>query len=407
MIEIDQFILFNGLIKSKLIIDLKVARNIRYSVMDLFSRISNTLQLDLVLSPEVRRGRQLSLWVDRQRLRVESPTHDLMVTPEALGTAFSIPAWSQGRRMACAVLDANWLDNNQKAAHLVQSWWNYPPAQWRVARTSPPSPSGLNRTGLAFSLGVDSMYSCFYADPRPDLLVLVGGFDVFWRDQGVLDRMAASTQDIARALGMQWAMVQTDLRQHHLFRRVSWEKSYGAAVSFVGASLTPYIDRLLISSGMYHKDLMPHGSHPDLDPLWSSSRLQVQHVGHDRTRLEKVERLIADPLSRDLFKKHLRVCWEHPSAQGNCGQCTKCTLVRLSLLKLGAGFVPDTMPEHKPLDQLLSQLPPLMDPAALAYRRELLGLSDKKVDAALRQYIERSERAIAKRLREHATGGRD
>ncbi|MGV0961193.1 MAG: hypothetical protein ACOYB1_15295 [Limnohabitans sp.] len=368
--------------------------------MDLFFRISNALKLDLALSAQPRRGRQLSLWVDGQRLRVASPTHELLVTPEALGTAFSIPLWSQGRRMACPAMDGTWLENNQNAARLVQSWWGYPPAHWRVTRSLPPSPSGLNRTGLAFSLGVDSLYSCFYADPRPDLLVLVGGFDVPWQDRAVLDRMAASTQDIARALGMQWALVQTDLRQHALFRRVSWEKSYGAAVAFVGASLTPYIHRLLISSGMYHKDLMPHGSHPDLDPLWSSSRLQVQHVGHELTRLEKMERLIDQPLSRDMFKKHLRVCWEHPSSQGNCGQCAKCTLVRLSLLKLGAGFVPDTMPEHKPLDLLLSQLPPIMDHAALAYRRELLGLQDKKVDATLRGYIERSERAIASSSRE-------
>ena len=363
--------------------------------MKLFSRISNKLRMDVVLPHQSRCGRQLRVWVDRQRLTVQSPSHDLAVTPEALGTAFSIPLWSQGRRMVCEATDAAWLENNQQAARLVQSWWDHPPARWQVARTLPPPTKGLNRTGLAFSLGVDSMYSCFYANPRPDLLVLVGGFDVPWQERAILDRMTASTQDIASALGMQWALVQTDLRQHHLFRRVSWEKSYGAAVAFVGASLTPFIDRLLISSGMHHKDLMPHGSHPDLDPLWSSSRLQVQHVGHEITRLEKVERLIAQPLSRGMFKKHLRVCWENPSAQGNCGHCTKCTLVRLSLLKLGAGFVPDTMPELQPLDQLLAQLPLLSDPASVAYRRELLGLSDKKVDIALRHYIDRSERAIA------------
>lgn len=362
--------------------------------MSFFSRISNALHLDFVLPQTTYRGKQLSLRVDGQRLRIQSPTHELAVTPEALGTAFSIPVWSQGRRMACETLDATWLENNKRAARLVQSWWDFPPARWEVGRTWPPSLPTLQRTGLAFSLGVDSMYSCFFADPRPDLLVLVGGFDVPWRDAAIHASMAASTQDIARALDMDWALVQTDLRQHHLFRRVSWEKTYGAAVTFVGACLTPYIDRWLISSGMYHKDLIPHGSHPDLDPLWSDSRLQVQHVGHEVTRLEKVARLIEDPLSRSMFKKHLRVCWEHPSELGNCGLCAKCVLVRLSLLKLGAGFVPDTMPEKMPLDEVLAQLAPLTDPASLAYRRELLGIADKKVDTALSRYIERSERTI-------------
>jgi hypothetical protein len=121
----------------------------------------------------------------------------------------------------------------------------------------------------------------------------------------------------------------------------------------------------------------------------------MQHVGQEMTRLEKVQRLISTPLSREMFKKHLRVCWEKPGVDGNCGECTKCLLVKLSLLKLGAGFFPDTMPDKQPLVDVLNRLQPLTDPASVAYRKELLGIDDPKIDQALRDYIDRSERAIA------------
>ena len=70
-------------------------------------------------------------------------------------------------------------------------------------------------------------------------------------------------------------------------------------------------------------------------------------------------------------------------------------LVKLSLLKLGAGFFPDTMPDNQPLADVLSRLRPLTDPASVAYRKELVGIDDPKIDQALRDYIDRSERAIA------------
>lgn len=365
--------------------------------MKLLSRLANRRGADVRFRLASQRGHQLSVTVDHERLRLDCPSHELTLQPEALGTAFLIPSLSQRRRLVLDSVDATWYTNQPRLQSMLADWWGYPPRPAQVGAVRPPSQRTLGRVGLAFSLGVDSMYSCFFAEPRPNLLILVGGFDVRHDQHATIDAMAASARAVAAELGMDCAVVRTNLRRNYLFRRPSWERTYGSAVAFVGLALAEHIDTLLISAGQYRDDLMPHGAHPDLDPLWGTSYLRIQHVGHEATRLEKMQRILADPTSRELFRKHLRVCWLSPDPQGNCGHCPKCVGVKLGLLKLEAGFCPETMPNDRPLHELIDQMELLTDPASIAYRKEMLGLTDARVDQALRRYLERSEAAIAGR----------
>ena len=362
--------------------------------MKFLAKLSNRLKSNVCLGGTVYRGHELSIPVDHQRLLLRCRNYELTVTPEALGTAFLIPALSQGRRLVMDAVDEVWYGNQEQVQKMVSNWWGYAPQPVQAKTIRQGTNTPCNRVGLAFSLGVDSMYSLFFADPRPNLLVLVGGFDVPLGNKKILDAMVASTKDIAQEMGMDWTLVETNIRENYLFRRENWERTYGSAVASVGLSLTDHIDTLLISSGIYKDQLMPHGSHPDLDYLWGTSYLKIHHFGHDTTRIRKIERIISDPVSRSIFKKYLRVCWESPSEKGNCGQCTKCILIKLSLLKLGASFCPDTMPNHQKIDELLENFPPLLDPASLPYRKELLGINNEKINNALEKYISRSEAAI-------------
>ena len=52
------------------------------------------------------------------------------------------------------------------------------------------------------------------------------------------------------------------------------------------------------------------------------------------------------------------------------------------------------MPNHQKIDELLENFPPLLDPASLPYRKELLGINNEKINNALEKYISRSEAAI-------------
>lgn len=79
--------------------------------------------------------------------------------------------------------------------------------------------------------------------------------------------------------------------------------------------------------------LPPLGSHPLLDPLFSSASLDIFHEGWGRTRMEKV---------RDLARwgplRHVFVCFEGPLPDGqvNCGRCEKCVRTMTALVAVGA-----------------------------------------------------------------------
>jgi hypothetical protein len=73
------------------------------------------------------------------------------------------------------------------------------------------------------------------------------------------------------------------------------------------------------------------GSHPELDPLWSSSAVRIIHYGGDRTRRQKTAAIA----SYAPAQKYLRVCWEHRTPELNCGECEKCVRTQLEFLTAG------------------------------------------------------------------------
>lgn len=355
-------------------------------------RIARFLNVPVHIPALIKHGNDLCTRIDGNSLRVRSERTELALSPEALGTAFLLPAVAMGRRLAGDACDPLWLENTQRILHLVNEWLD-----WKVARPdfAPGNPGRPSQgVGLAFSLGVDSFYSCFFADPAPDLLILASGFDVPLERRDILTPMCDSLAAVAEATGKDWTMVETDLRKHRLFRRLSWEFSHGGAVAFLGHLLQAHIGSLLISSSYDQDHLGPWGSHPHLDPYWSSSRVSVRSIGHEVSRSEKVKRLVDHPTAKSLMKRHLRVCWEHPTSQGNCGYCQKCVLLRMTLNWHAPDFRLDTLPEDIPLIQAIEALPPVNNNLSLNFRRELVGHLEPAVDKALRKLIQRSEESL-------------
>jgi hypothetical protein len=89
------------------------------------------------------------------------------------------------------------------------------------------------------------------------------------------------------------------------------------------------------------------GTHPGLDPLWSTETLEFVHDSALRGRLPKIALVATNPVAR----RTLRVCWHNPDDAYNCGRCEKC-------LRTMAGLV-----LHEALDQV-ETLPPRLDPEA-------------------------------------------
>lgn len=91
---------------------------------------------------------------------------------------------------------------------------------------------------------------------------------------------------------------------------------------------------LLLPRPMTIANLEPWGSHPLLDPLYSTTSLQVRHENAALSRLEKTQ-LVGE---WDVALKQLRVCNEKESYREgnyNCGECEKCVRTMTAFLSLG------------------------------------------------------------------------
>jgi hypothetical protein len=109
------------------------------------------------------------------------------------------------------------------------------------------------------------------------------------------------------------------------------EKWHGGVLAGVAGMFSSGHDKAYIASSWYPRFLCPYGSHPLLDPNYSSAHFAVEHHGLSMTRFEKTA-LVAE-WSPAL--QNLRVCQRDGSGRGNCGKCEKCIGTMTTLLALG------------------------------------------------------------------------
>ena len=209
--------------------------------------------------------------------------------------------------------------------------WGLPrvPVTTRRRRRTPWRPARRG-TACFFSGGVDSFYSVLTRRAELTHLIFVHGFDVPL-DSELRVSVSRAAREAAAAFGLELIEVETDLRRL-IDRYISWELCHGAALASVALLFQERFRRVLIPSTHSYADLTPWGSHPLLDPLWSTELTEFIHDGTHATRLEKCLAL-ADS---DIALRHLRVCWENRNGSYNCGECEKCLRTMISLAAAGA-----------------------------------------------------------------------
>jgi hypothetical protein len=148
--------------------------------------------------------------------------------------------------------------------------------------------------------------------------------------------------------------VRTNARTFH--PRFSWTRDVGFGAGMIAAAhaLRGRFTAVHFASGGFPGEHPPHGSHPDLDPLFSSGALEVVHAEPRRTRLEKVRALAAWPAAMSV----LEVCLHHGlPAPGvvNCGRCEKCVRTLLELAAVGGLDGATTFPERGLLESRLAK----------------------------------------------------
>jgi len=205
----------------------------------------------------------------------------------------------------------------------------------RVAVESLPglrAAAASHRRGVAcfFSGGVDSFYSLLKNAGEITALIFVHGWDVSLDDGPLRAKVSEAIGAAARQVHKPLIEVETDL---YAMRKgyVKWRFYHGAALASVALLLSPLFHRVIIPASHSYSQLFPWGSHPLLDPLWSTEDTELVHDGCEATRTEKVVRIA----SSDAALQWLRVCFENREGTYNCGQCEKCLRTMVSLRAAG------------------------------------------------------------------------
>jgi len=259
-------------------------------------------------------------------------------------------------------------DGLRTAVNLFTVWHGLrQPALRLECRTeSEPQLQGSPRAACFLSGGVDSLFTLRknrreVAASHPASIqdaILVYGFDMGYSEGlehiSSFDLARQALQDVARDASVQIVPVYTNIR--HLCEDggfwIYWY--FGAALASVGHALAGRISRVSIASSSIFdraEDMaLAHGSHPALDPLYSSYNLRVLHDGARFSRLDKV-RAIAD---WGVAMKGLRVCTRNLEGVLNCGRCEKCVRTLLELLAVGASGYESAFAETEVTDRSMA-----------------------------------------------------
>lgn len=137
----------------------------------------------------------------------------------------------------------------------------------------------------------------------------------------------------------------------------------GFDVVYIPGGLQRRVEGACTRSG---RDLFPWGSHPLLDPLWSTEATRFIHHGAETARVEK-----AGVVARsEVAMRRLRVCWENRDSAYNCGVCEKCLRTMINLQAHGRLTECETLPSE--LDYARVARMPLVSPNIRAFARENL-----------------------------------
>jgi hypothetical protein len=334
--------------------------------------------------------------VGGEPLWFESPDVVLRPSPEAFGCALLVAALHGGRSLTIGGdVSASWLSNAARLLDVFQEWWGYPRLPPIAAARADGESPATDQTVLCFSGGVDSFYSLLRSGRRVDVLLTLHGYDIKLRDDARASAFESSLREVAAELGMKPVVVRTNLREHPAFASAPWEHTHGGALAAVGHLLGDSAGRLLISSSYPYFNHTPWGSHWRTDPLWSSDRLEVIHVGAELQRSDKLKAIAREPLVR----RHLRVCWENLAPEGNCSRCEKCLRTRLILADLGELENFQVFEGVDTLARRLDSLPAIRGRGRVFARLLERGRLTPEVKTALRKLIERSRHAKSLRAR--------
>jgi hypothetical protein len=198
--------------------------------------------------------------------------------------------------------------------------------------------------GCFFSRGVDSTFSAMSERSGSAPLTHLVFCDTLEPIQGPEVREAERrlAGEVAALLGLELVVISTNLRDPGA-QLLDYVEMHGVGLALMALSLAGGMRRMVTPPGVDMSTMLPAGSGPMVDQLFSTETVEVECDDISFSRTEKVQ-AIAE--RRPDLLPYLKVCYSEDRAD-NCGRCRKCIWTMVSLQAVGAleraeGF-PDTI----------------------------------------------------------------
>ena len=191
-------------------------------------------------------------------------------------------------------------------------------------------------------------------------------------------------EKFAQSFGKKLITVETNLYAFSYRFNLSRNLFQGSMLASIALLLG--FPTTFIPASDYYPQLVPFGSHPLTDPLYSSEAVEIIHDGAEVRRVDKLKKIAS---VKPIFE-NLHVCFNHPSE--NCGKCKKCIRTIVPLLLMGIKDTPfKSTPTIKEIKKAMAR-----DPIESSYLKEIYASvehpADAKLKSAFKAMIKASER---------------
>ena len=326
---------------------------------------------------------------------------DLVAAPEAFATACALPARHHGERrlLVEGTLCPRLAEGLSTATALLRSWFGGPRRPlaieasegFRVLAPRNPPRSAVYMTG-----GIDSTHLIHanrrdYTPEHPawfaDGISVDGNLLTDREDSPWYPRVRARLEKAAEARTLTLIPVRTNVWDLDPDLPFLTQQRLSSTLAAAAHLFPGRWSNVSIASGLHVADEFPRGTHPLLDPLYSSSGVEVRHDPLPLTRFDRL-RVLAQS-GGDAIDE-LIVCLAYPGEPHlNCGECEKCVRTMAALVALGrlaethSFRHPDVTPEmirgiHVTSDEI-GYWEEILEPLAKRDRGDLVGAIDAKL----------------------------
>ena len=262
----------------------------------------------------------------------------------------------------------------------------------RAAAVEEAPAARTSQRACCYSRGIDSTYSAAVpraAGEKIDCLVHWRDFELLY-SEATQEREVELVRDAARRLDLPVVVVSSDVPRA-IVDLLDFDDATSAMLASVVLSLPGLAGRFAIPSTCGYADIVPLGTHPLLDGLWSTEAVAMEHDSCVATRDGKVEWLVRN---RPDLLDTLHICLEQDSTE-NCGRCGKCLWTML-LLHLNGALAESSFPDRIDPVRLRRELRPALHHLKVMERVHER-LAERPEDAELARAARHAIRASTRR----------